>query len=137
MNCGNWERLPGGYALWTTQDSITNESAVEANASNASISRMLKAGLPNISGNFGAVARDMSSVGGFTYGNKESGKFGSGSTYHSKMVVFNASDGECGTQKLADSYGNDDGVTYANNVYGKSTTVQPPAYKVYAWKRIS
>lgn len=25
----------------------------------------------------------------------------------------------------------------SNEIYGSSTTVQPPAYKIYAWKRIS
>ena len=27
--------------------------------------------------------------------------------------------------------------SYSNLIYGKSDTVQPPAYKVYAWKRTS
>ena len=26
--------------------------------------------------------------------------------------------------------------SYSNSIYGNSTTVQPPAYKLYVWKRV-
>ena len=43
----------------------------------------------------------------------------------SRYFTFNAASGEVHNG------------SYSNLVYGKSDTVQPPAYRVYAWRRVS
>ena len=79
----------------------------------------VKAGLPNIRGTFAGIARwnfgDNPASGAFSGVSNEGpeGKFrGNGVLY-----TFNASG--------------------SNSIYGASDTVQPPAYYVYIWKRVS
>ena len=79
----------------------------------------VKAGLPNIRGTFAGIARwnfgDNPASGAFSGVSNEGpeGKFrGNGVLY-----TFNASS--------------------SNSIYGASDTVQPPAYYVYIWKRVS
>ena len=126
---GTWEALDEGYALWTTTTANTGGNTITA-------------GLPNIAGRFNVTTSydnynsDLGLLGAFA-------KLGDAgfktSSYGGACAVayesFNASAGECGTQKMTPD--NAEGVTYANNVYGKSETVQPPAIRVYVWKRIS
>lgn len=107
---GSWERVEGNYALWTT---------VEINEGGNKIT----AGLPNINGwtndnfqgqafgNIGALKFDPFSV-EWGFSSTGQGAFFGG-------LNFDASKGET---KLDGSLRND--------VYGKSDTVQPPAYKV-------
>lgn len=117
---GQWETLPEGYALWTTTSSITNEntSAVEPNESNAGSSRMLKSGLPDITGGFMA----------YCYGNGGgSGAFASGTS--NGNTLRNGSTGGYNFDWY-DFY-----ASRSSDRYGKSSIVQPPAYKIYAWRR--
>ena len=122
---GTWELLAGDKALWTTTVAGTGGDAVAA-------------GLPNIGGKFfvggNAVSTTESSrVGGAVRGGGNSsisGEKGGGGGSDNR-VFFNARLGDIGTAKTVD-----ENTTYStSSVYGNSTTVQPPAIKVFAWKR--
>ena len=79
--------------------------------------KTISAGLPNIKGSIGkqALFNNATSSGAFSL--DDGMGFGGGSyNFTSKIFSFDAS-----------KY---------NSIYGKSSTVQPPAYKIYAWKRI-
>ena len=112
---GTWEQLPEGYALWTASSGAGST---------------INAGLPNITGNISKTTAQPVSNG--TIGNEYSisgalyGVNGSTDSYYQtvngtfqrwKELHFDAS--------------------RSNNIYGASTTVQPPAYKVYAWVRVA
>lgn len=104
---GTWDLLPDGYALWTTSSGA---------------GQTIPAGLPNITGSLAFVQ--------FMKENSHSGAFSSssvndnynsaydGNTAHPLVVRFDANNG-------ADVKG----------IYGNSNTVQPPAYKVYVYRR--
>lgn len=81
----------------------------------------IDAGLPNIQGslNYVQFINQNNSVGAFSdsYEYTSLNSAYDGNTVHPKIVKFDASK--------------------SNTIYGNSTTVQPPAYKVYAWRRIS
>ncbi len=75
-----------------------------------------EAGLPNITGQIKRVISDYASAyGGALYqAGTDSGGF-SGGSYNWGNLAFDAS--------------------LSNSIYGRSTTVQPPAYYVYMWRR--
>ena len=106
---GTWEQLPANKALWLV---------------NANAGAQIPAGLPNITGTVSgfAVGSQFDSVPP-TEAFTESSKIGTGvntwgsSNANRAQIKFNAS--------------------HSNSVYGKSTTVQPPAYTVYGWRRIA
>lgn len=77
----------------------------------------IAAGLPNITGSALVVSgNDATSSGAMSKsGQVDVGPTGTGNGWQQRTVNFNASS--------------------SNSIYGKSSTVQPPAYKVYAWKR--
>lgn len=88
------------------------------------------AGLPNIAG---IVASEITSNvtskwGAFKFRNSI-GSIGNSGEASQPFMNFNASEGECGTQKLTATNdprnSNEPSITYANNTYGKSDTVQP------------
>lgn len=98
----------------------------------------LEAGLPNIAGrsvyalsSWNAQQVAIQFTGAYTPDNIGPGEncwnwnaaLGNTGSYN---LYFNASDGECGTEKLED----DSTINYQNNVYGKSNTVQPPSLQV-------
>lgn len=108
---GTWEQLQEGNTLWTT--TTANEGG-----------NILTAGLPDITGtlkeaifrkstlNKSGVFNDTTYLGGYWDSNK--GDSFQGERY---QIDFKASN--------------------SNSIYGSSTTVQPPAIKLYAWKRIT
>lgn len=117
---GEWTLLSEGYALWTTTTSGQGGQTIAA-------------GLPNITGEFHyetTTQEDATSQkhikGAFTAYALENGDAVYGDDGNGSYYKFNAASGET---RL-------DG-TISNKVYGKSDTVQPPAIKVFAWKRTS
>lgn len=108
---GTWSEISAGKALWTTATSSGDAGGT------------ISAGLPNIKGTIGTggtrMFADTSKSGAFN--SSETGSYtnwGNGANSSSKIdkLVFNAND--------------------YNSIYSDSvTTVQPPAYKVYAWVR--
>ena len=103
---GTWEKLPASVCLQTAD---TTHGA----------GTTIAAGLPNITGSFygDMVSRDTSvtATGAFRFGGGN-GNFNLGTTYNlNNGFTFDAS--------------------RSSAIYGKSTTVQPPAYALIAWRR--
>ena len=122
---GTWELLTAGKALWTTSTEGTGGETISA-------------GLPNIGGKFyvggnSVSTSESSRVGGAIRGGGNSnisGESGGGSGKDNR-VFFNARLGDIGTETTVS-----DSTTFStSSVYGNSTTVQPPAIKIFAWKR--
>ncbi|MBQ3158777.1 MAG: hypothetical protein IJB98_03695 [Clostridia bacterium] len=108
----NWEPIEADRALWTTTLPIDE----------ANVKRTIEAGLPNIMGSFSLANHagvNSSAEGCFETVDAESNEY-TGSTSNTRKrtkIEFDAS-------KFCD-------------IYGKANTVQPPAYRVYAWIRMS
>ena len=128
LGVGTWERIKSDVTLWSGDGTNTGTE--------------LEAGLPNISAMYVAQgAKEFNSkYKPYFYGAfrpiKDNGYNGNLASWSNVAGVsaFNASDGECGTQKISSV---DDTINYENKVYGKSETVQPPALVVNMWKRIA
>ena len=105
---GSWSAIPAGYALWTWTGAVTNTDA----------GHEIAAGLPNITGETGGARGDAST---------QTGSFTSGSFLNA--ISVSSLNKELRTLKFDASR--------SSSIYGKSTTVQPPAYKVFAWRRVS
>ena len=109
---GEWEQIADGRVLMGTSDSSKLNTTVEA-------------GLPNITG--GAVTAHDS---GYCYHNVT----GSSGAFYSGNQVTNL-----GRSAIASTYTGDNmlfiDASRSSAIYGKSTTVQPPALLVYIWKR--
>ena len=108
-----WERLPDNYVLWTSSNPIAGD--VDANK--------IAAGLPNIKGEIGNALSDQAvgrASGAFTTWESAVGFQGS-NQYKWTSFNFNANSGAT-TKNI-----------YRDNV----TTVQPPAIKYCAWRRVS
>lgn len=103
---GTWERLPTGYALWTTAHNTDT---------------IIEAGLPNIVGEITGLSN--SSIGTW-----------SGALIATTQQQVTLRDGESTATRIK-SISLD--ASKNNPIYGKSTTVQPPAYQVSAWKRVA
>lgn len=107
---GTWQALDEGRTLWTTTTAGQGGTTVSA-------------GLPNIEGSLESVVMAKTydnqpySTGALSFGNNVVNSSGAGEGWwtYLKPLYFNA---------------NDD-----NDIYGNSTTVQPPAFIVYMWKR--
>lgn len=103
---GTWEKLPASVCLQTADTTHGAGTTIDA-------------GLPNITGSFygDMVSRDTSvtGTGAFRVGGGK-GNFSVGSSYNlNNGFTFDAS--------------------RSSAIYGKSTTVQPPAYALIAWRR--
>lgn len=105
---GSWEQIPAGYALWTATSGAGSTIA---------------AGLPNIKG---SIVFD-----NYYYGlaiNPEGAFLGSDSGTKSGSTGMSSNN----RNVLKFSFD----ANKSNSIYSDSiTTVQPPAYKVYAWRR--
>lgn len=101
-----WKLVSSGRALWTGTGSNGNST--------------IEPGLPNITGHIDHVLFDTFNLnetnGAFSYSSLSSGgNDGGGYVRPSGSINFNA--------------------TRSSSIYGKSTTVQPPAYVVNVWRR--
>lgn len=83
---------------------------------------LVEAGLPEISGDLGSMGTELN------YGQNYTGCFYS---TNSKSYGNRASYSDWDNSNICFS------ASKSNPIYGKSTTVQPPAYIVYAWRRAS
>lgn len=107
---GTWQALDEGRTLWTTTTAYQGGT-------------MLSAGLPNIEGSLESVVMAKTydnqpySTGALSFGNNIADISGAGDGWwtYLKPLYFNAND--------------------SNDIYGSSSTVQPPAHRVYMWKR--
>ena len=109
---GTWEALPEGYALWTTTTDGQGAGTIGA-------------GLPNITGGFTIKNTDIPNsviIG-------QDGAFQRWGTGSNARVVYDRSSTK-GTEYVYFAASN------SNGIYGASSTVQPPAIKLYVWKRI-
>ena len=106
-----WTLISSGKALWTGDG--TNGGTT------------INAGLPNITGNI----ENSGSSGGFVEGSG-TGCF-TDTTNYAKMKTHTASNSsyDAVANKLVFN------ASKSNSIYGKSTTVQPPAYVVNVWER--
>lgn len=80
---------------------------------------LIAAGLPNITGQALTVSgADTTASGAMSKSDSQgNGPTGTGTGWRQSLIYFNASS--------------------SNNIYGNSSTVQPPAIRVYMWKRVS
>lgn len=113
----SWEKLASGRTLWSAE----NEQAG---------GQEIAAGLPNITGRFGAtiLSNFFDEQNGAFYKDQELNDGDASNTNKRSSWKFSASKGETkkdGTLKASSDY----------HVYGASDTVQPPAIAVYMWKR--
>ena len=107
---GTWERLPEGYSLWTASSGAGGT---------------IGAGLPNITGYLGG---DNSEAYRFRGNRVQSGALYTNEWTSSKYTGNNSFNGYNAQTINFDA-------SRSNSIYGASSTVQPPAYKVYAWRR--
>lgn len=106
---GNWELLPEGKALWTATSGAGTT---------------IDAGLPNLTGSIDLQNHN---------GNNATTTTGTALSLE-KGETRPTALGQTSNNKASTVINLDASTQSA--VYGKSDTVQPPAYKVYAWRRI-
>lgn len=114
---GTWERIED-CTIWGASDTHLAGTTVEA-------------GLPNITGTFVAALRD-----GFASESKERI---TGAFYENGTTT-----GEDGYNSISTNVGIPSGgapfgfdASRSNSIYGASDTVQPPAYCLYLWRRVT
>ena len=114
---GEWEMLPEGYALWTATSDAGSTIA---------------AGLPNIKGHFYV---DISGAGHPLGVGDRTGAFSGGEP----TAYYVAAGGAGGRVTFQDNQAYPEFNAHNSNaIYSDDiTTVQPPAYKLYVWKRAS
>lgn len=125
MSGTTWTLVSSGKALWTGNGTAGSGTTTNANFANAPANTTIAAGLPNITGNI----ENSGGGGGFTEGSG-TGCF-TDTTNYAKMKTHAAGSSSYDTvaNKLVFNASN------SNSIYGKSTTVQPPAYVVNVWRR--
>ena len=115
---GTWVELPAGTALWTTATASGDAGGTIA------------AGLPNITGTW-TTAWNQANRGFHSLST-------SGAFYDSYSAGLH--DGAGRIQGTDENNSGTRGFPWfdasrSNSIYGNSNTVQPPAYKIYAWRR--
>jgi hypothetical protein len=118
-----WTLVSKGKALWTGNGNAGSGTTTNANYANAPANTTISAGLPNITGKFGARCLM----------NNTSGQVEDGALYRTSTTDSQQAAG-------GDSWsGNEQAIGFdasrSNNIYSKSSTVQPPAYVVNVWRR--
>ena len=105
---GTWEKIEEGLCLQSVKGDQVAGTTVEA-------------GLPNITGTVQTMNSRVSNGGNGAFDGSDGGKTGSASAYGGTDYGGNA------TLRF--------NASKSNSIYGKSDTVQPPAYLVNIWKR--
>lgn len=125
---GTWTLVSAGNALWTGNGTSGSGTTTNANYANAAANTSIAAGVPNIKDNFYFVDTYYGSVA--LAPNSDNGLI----KYNSKTTSdsTNRSDTD-GTTTSRQKYVFD--ASQVNAIYGKSSTVQPPAYVVNVWRR--
>lgn len=120
-----WTLVSKGKALWTGNGTSGSGTTVNSNFANAPANTTIAAGSPNITGSFGLANNEYGTLqaqpisGAFSQTSDASGvnvgTYDVFSNSGSRVVSFSAKN--------------------SNDIYGNSTTVQPPAYVVNVWRR--
>lgn len=100
--------------LFGTWEKIEDGLVLQNSDSEHEIGTTIAAGLPNITGSFGCDGNNLDATGCFIQRTGTAHNVGGG-TNDPGLMSFNAS--------------------RSSSIYGKSSTVQPPAYVVNIWKR--
>ena len=108
---GTWTALEEGKALWTTTTASTGGATIAA-------------GLPNITG---MTAFRLTASSYYLWSEQSGAFYSHGYTSDSMAGVTTGSSTGLGGLYFDASK--------SNSIYGNSTTVQPPAIRVYAWQR--
>lgn len=109
---GTWEELAGSNTFWTIPTTDSSGGGTIA------------AGLPNITASLDRLSGSVYWPSDSTYG----GAFSLSQVGSHKVPTGSSSNYSSGELQFSASK--------SNSIYGNSTTVQPPAIKVYAWKRV-
>lgn len=115
-----------GLAIW---EEIAQNRVLQGTSSGAG--GTIEAGLPNIKGNIMTGDGNSGVTSVFGVGGKHNGAL---YVDGDKNFSNDAYAAPAGTGNNAFGFSFD--ASKSNNIYGKSETVQPPAYKVHFWKRI-
>ena len=107
---GTWEKLPEGYALWTATSGAGG---------------VIASGLPNIKGRVHGL------WGCRTFDHSPEA---SDSLWLGSQITEGSAGGNGWKMYLHDVQLD---ASMSSGIYGNYNIVQPPAYKIYAWKRIS
>lgn len=106
---GTWEKIGSGRVLWGADSSHTPGANIEAGLPN--ITGSILHGIPSyVKGN-----ETVKGTGAFKRNTETTYNVGGGNEVKVESIDFNAST--------------------SNSIYGKSSTVQPPAYVVNFWRR--
>ena len=119
---GTWELVSAGKALWTGNGQAGSGTTTQSNYANAKANTTIAAGLPNITGVGMRVSPEI-------FNNKGC----SGAIYASGSNTGGG--GENGDRGFNYGGGFNFDASRSNSIYGKSSTVQPPAYVVNVWRR--
>ena len=109
---GTWEELASSNTFWTIPTTDSSGGGTIA------------AGLPNITASLDRLSGSVYWPSDSTYG----GAFSLSQVGSHKVPTGSSSNYSSGELQFSASK--------SNSIYGNSTTVQPPAIKVYAWKRV-
>lgn len=123
---GSWVKLPNGGALWAASSVSQNISSSSTTSSN-----LITAGLPNITGNL-KISNSTANTGLGTEASA-SGALSLSDATSTKYKTFGDSQSSYNIRQYVNFDANDG--AEVKGIYGNSDTVQPPAYKVYAWRR--
>ena len=108
---GSWELVGGGMCLWGSNSAHIAGSIISA-------------GLPNITGSFLSVDKNYY----MAAGTEASGAFTDADVGKASYIGTSSWTGQRGNGFTLDA-------SRSSSIYGKSSTVQPPAFVVNIWKR--
>lgn len=120
---GTWEKIATGRCLWGANND--NELGTTVNS-----------GLPNITGTFDPRWSDKSGGGIIMAAQNSGAMYTSRPSNHGYWWAAVTSNGNAGVNTQYHTRLNFSAKN-SNSIYGNSTIVQPPAYKVYMWRRIA